>query len=139
MEDAISPRTFFLSRLFGLYYILAALSMVIHKQTTVETVTALLHNSPVMFLLGIITLVAGLAMVLAHNIWSGGALAVIVTLIGWITLIKGLLFLFLPPEMDAGFFLSRLHYEQFFYLYAGVSFVLGVYLTYGGFTSKSHT
>src|SRR5437764_800103 len=29
--------------------------------------------------LGVITLAAGLAMILAHNIWSGGALAVVVT------------------------------------------------------------
>jgi hypothetical protein len=44
--------------------------------------------------LGAITLAAGLAMVLAHNIWSGGALVVVVTVVGWITLIKSLLFLF---------------------------------------------
>jgi hypothetical protein len=40
-------------------------------------------------------------MVLAHNIWSGGVLALIVTLVGWVTLIKSLSFLFLPPEIDA--------------------------------------
>ena len=134
----MSPRTVFLGKLLGLYEIVAAISMILHKQTTVETVTALVHNSPVIFLVGIITLAAGLAMVLAHNIWSGGAVAVIVTLIGWITLIKGLLFLFLPAEMEAGFFLGSLHYEQFFYLYAGFALVLGGYLTYGGFSSTSH-
>jgi hypothetical protein len=76
-------------------------------------------------------------MILAHNIWSGGALVVIVTLVGWITLIKSLLFLFLPPEMEAGLFLGQLHYRQLFYLYTSVSLVLGVYLTYGGFKSRS--
>ena len=83
-------------------------------------------------------LAAGLAMVLAHNIWSGGALVVVVTLVGWITLIKSLSFLFLPPEVDAGLFLRQLHYQQLFYLYGAFSLVLGVYLTYGGFLSKSH-
>jgi len=86
----------------------------------------------------VITLAAGLAMVLAHNIWSGGALAVVVTLVGWITLIKSLFFLFLPPEMEAGFFLRQLHYQELFYWYGAVSLVLGVYLTYGGFTSRKH-
>jgi vacuolar-type H+-ATPase subunit I/STV1 len=86
-----------------------------------------------MLIVGVITLAAGLAMVLAHNIWSGGTLAVIVTLIGWLTLIKGLLFLFLSPEMEAEFFLRQLHYQQLFYLYGAFSLVLGVYLTYGGF------
>ena len=55
----MSPLTFFLSRLLGLYYLLAALSMFLHKQTYVETVTALIHNSPVMFVVGIITVIAG--------------------------------------------------------------------------------
>ena len=112
--------------------------MFLHKQNYVETVTALIHNSPVMFVVSIITVIAGLAMVLAHNVWSGGALAVVVTLIGWITLVKGLLFLLLPPEMEAEFFLGKLHYGQLYYFYAVISLVLGVYLTYGGFKSASH-
>jgi len=57
----------------------------------------------------------------------------VVTIVGWITLIKSLFFLFLPPEMEAGLFLRQLHYQQLFYLYGTFSFVLGVYLTYGGF------
>jgi len=89
------------------------------------------------FIVGVITLAAGLAMVLAHNIWSGGALAVIVTLVGWITLIKSLFFLFLPPELEAGFFLRQLHYQELFYVYGAISLVLGIYLTYGGFKSRS--
>jgi hypothetical protein len=96
-------------------------------------VTALLQNPSMMLIVGIITLAAGLAVVLAHNIWSGGALVVVVTIVGWITLIKSLLFLFLPPEMEAGLFLGQLHYRQLFYLYAAISLVLGVCLTYGGF------
>ncbi|MGA2646872.1 MAG: hypothetical protein ABSF15_19345, partial [Candidatus Sulfotelmatobacter sp.] len=108
----MSSRTIFLSRLIGLYCIVIALSMMTRRQVTVETVTALLQNSSMMLIVGIITLAAGLAVVLAHNIWSGGALVVVVTLVGWITLIKSLFFLFLPPEMEAGLFLGQLHYRQ---------------------------
>src|SRR5208282_889459 len=138
LEGTMLPRTLFLSRLIGLYCILVAISMITRKQAALESVTALLHNPSMIFIVGVITLAAGLAMVLAHNIWSGGALAVIVTLVGWITLIKSLFFLFLPPEMEAGLFLGQLHYQQLFYLYTGVSLVLGIYLTYGGFKSTSH-
>jgi hypothetical protein len=134
----MSPRTIFLSRLIGLYCILVALSMITRRQATLESVTALLHNPSMIFIVGIITLAAGLAMALAHNIWSGGALAVVVTLVGWITLIKSLFFLFLPPEVEARLFLQQLHYQEFFYFYGAVSLVLGVYLTHGGFTSRKH-
>jgi hypothetical protein len=134
----VSPRTLFLSRLIGLYCILMGLSMMTRGQATVETVTALLQNSAMTLILGGITLAAGLAMVLAHNIWSGSVLAVVVTLIGWMALAKSLFFLFLPHEMEAGLFLGQLHYGQLFYVYAAISLVLGVYLTYGGFKSRSH-
>jgi len=134
----MSPRTLFLSRLIGLYCILAALSMMTRREATLATVTALVQNPSMMLTLGVITLAAGLAMVLAHNIWSGGAVAVVVTIVGWITLFKSLLFLFLPPEMAAGLYLRELHYQQLFYLYGTISLVLGVYLTYSGFTSRSH-
>jgi len=67
----MSPRTLFLSRLIGLYCIFIALSMMTRRQATVETVTVLLQNSSMMLIVGIITLAAGLAVVLAHNIWSG--------------------------------------------------------------------
>jgi len=133
----MSSRTIFLSRLIGLFCLLLVLSMVIHRQAEVDSLAGLLHNPSEMMVLGIITLAAGLAMVLAHNIWSGGVLAVIVTLVGWMTLIKSLFFLFLPPEMEAGFFLGQLHYRQLFYMYTAISLVLGVYLTYGGFKSRS--
>jgi hypothetical protein len=133
----MSLRTLFLSGLIGLYCILVALSMITRRQATLESVTAFLHDPSMIFILGLITLAAGLAMVLAHNIWSGGALVVIVTIVGWITLLKSLLLLFLPPEMEAGMFLGQLHYRQLFYLYGAFSLVLGVYLTHGGFMSRS--
>ncbi|MGA8342030.1 MAG: hypothetical protein WB781_08855 [Candidatus Sulfotelmatobacter sp.] len=133
----MSSRTIFLSKLIGLYCILIGLSMMTRGQATVETVTALLQNPMMTLIVGVITLAAGLAMVLAHNIWTGGALVVVVTVVGWIALIKSLFFLFLSPEMEAGLFLGQLHYRQLFYLYTAISLVLGAYLTYSGFTSRS--
>jgi len=133
----MSPRTLFLSRLIGLYCILIALSMITRKQATLESVTAVLRDPSMIFVLGAITLIAGLAMVLMHNIWSGGALVVIVTLVGWMTLIKSLSFLFLPTDVNAEFFLRQLHYQTLFYLYGTFLLVLGIYLTYGGFRLRS--
>jgi hypothetical protein len=132
----MSPRTVFLGRLIGLYCILASLALAAHRQATVETMTAMIQTPPVLLLAGIIALVAGLAMVLGHNVWSGGALPVIVTLVAWITLIRGLLILFLPPRAEVGIF-AGLHFERFFYLYLGIGLVLGVYLTYSGFKASS--
>ncbi|MGA8792521.1 hypothetical protein, partial [Candidatus Binatus sp.] len=86
----MSPLTTFLSRLIGLFCIIISVSMVAHRHATVETVTALVHNPPLLLIVAVIALIAGLAIVLGHSIWSGSVLPVIVTLVGWLILIKGL-------------------------------------------------
>lgn len=126
----MSPRTVFLGRLIGLYCILIALSMLAHKQATVEMATAWLRQPELLFLSGVIVVAARLALILGHNIWSGGVLPVVVTLVGWVALLKGLLILFLSPDTASGFFLATLHYEDYFYFYAAFSLLLGIYLAY---------
>ena len=132
----MSPRTIYLGRLIGLYCVLVALAMISHKQAAVETMTALIHDAPVLFFVSIVAMVAGLAVVLAHNIWSGGALPVVVTLVGWISLVKGLVFLLLPPETSLAYF-EALRYGQFFYAYLTVTLVIGIYLTFASFRSST--
>jgi hypothetical protein len=63
-----------------------------------------------------------------------GTLPVVVTLVGWLILIRGLLLLFLSPAAAIGLF-AGLHFEQLFYLYAGITFIIGAYLAYAGFRS----
>jgi hypothetical protein len=126
----MSSRTAFLGRLIGLYCILIALAMMIRKDATMDVVTAMMHNAQLLLSLGAITVIAGLAIVLSHNIWSGGAVTVMVTLVGWIVLIKGSLLLFLSPEQESGIFLDSLHLQQGFYFYLGGALLLGIYLTY---------
>jgi hypothetical protein len=130
----MSRLTTFLSRLIGLSAVLFALSLVTHKQASVETMTALVHNPPLLLIFGMVWLIAGLAIILGHNVWSGGVLPVVVTLVGWLILLRGLLLLTLPPLAAVGLF-TGLHYDQLFYLYIAISLVFGAYLTYGGFSS----
>jgi len=137
MVFVMSPRTTFLSRLIGLYCILVSLYMVTHKQVTVEMVTALVHAQPALFAVGLMGMTIGLAMVLGHNVWSGGTLPVVVTLVGWTAVAKSLLCLFLSPEAASEFFLGWCRYEQLFFLYAGISLLLGIYLIYGGLRSTA--
>ncbi len=121
-------RTTYLAQLIGLYCILVALFMATHKQATVETVTALLDSRPLLFMTGLIAMSGGLALVLGHNVWSGGALPVVVTLVGWTVLIKSLLLLFLSPDAASALFRSALYYEQFFYEYTVITLALGICL-----------
>jgi len=132
----MSPRTQFLSRILGLYCIVAGLCLLLRGRAIADTVVLLLHDAPLVFFVGVVLLAAGLAMVLAHNLWSGGALTVVVTLIGWATAIKGAAFLAVPPAAVADFYLMDLHYEEHVYLFAAFSLVVGLFLAYGGFKKR---
>jgi len=90
-----------------------------------------------MLVLGVLTLTAGLATVLTHNVWSGGALPVVITIVGWLSVMKGLAFLLLSPETETQVFLTNLHYEQNFYFFMAFSVAIGAYLAYFGFVSKT--
>lgn len=133
----MADRTRFLARLIGLYCLLAAAAMALHHEAWVTAVAVIVHAPALMLLVGTSVVAAGLALVLSHNVWSGGALPVIVTLIGWLTLAKGLGFWLLPPAQMAQLYLERLHYAELYYLYAAVSLVIGLYLTIAGFVAAA--
>jgi hypothetical protein len=108
------------------------------RQAALNAVGALVAEPGALLVLGFVVLGVGIAMVLGHSVWSGGAVPVVVTIVGWLTLLKGLFLTFLAPA-GAAAYLSAVRYEQLFYIYAGVMLALGAYLTYGGFTVKGNS
>jgi hypothetical protein len=131
----MKPLTVFLGRFLGLFTLITSFWLLVERQTTLSTIPALLGNRPAMVIFAIIALAGGLAIVLAHNIWSGGVLPVLVTLIGWVMLIRGVSFLFLPPEVTLHI-LAAMQIERFFYIYFAIPFILGIYLTYISFSQR---
>lgn len=132
----MDERTTFLGKLLGIYLILVSIAMAANKAATIQTVMALVHDAPVMFVLGLILVAAGLAMILSIGWWSRGALPFVVRLISWLTLLKGLAFLFWPPSAAPGIVLWGSLYEQYFYVDVGIVFVLGAYLTFASFKAR---
>ena len=130
----MSPLTIFLAKFLGLYCIIVALAMMTRKQSAIATVKALIANPPLLLLVEVIGLAGGLAMILGHNIWSGGALPVIVTLVGWLMAIRGAGLLALSQDATTKLF-EAMQYERLFYFYMGGTVLLGLYLTFAGFTT----
>jgi hypothetical protein len=128
------PLTAFLAKLIGLYCIILALAMMAHKQSTIETIKALIRNPPLLLFVEVIALIAGLAMVLGHNIWSGGALTVIVTLLGWVITIRAVVLLALSEDAKLNL-IKALRYEEWFHLYMGAILILGIYMTFASFSA----
>jgi len=130
----MSSLTIFLAKLLGLYCIIVALTMMSRKQTAVASIKALVANPPLLLFAEVIGLGGGLAMIIGHNIWSGGALPVVITLIGWLMVIRSAGLLALSPAGTVRL-VEVLHYEKLFYFYMGGTLVLGLYLTWAGFSA----
>jgi hypothetical protein len=125
--------TKFIAKLLGLWMVLTMLGMAADKTGTVEALNGFFNDPGLMWVTGVFTMLVGLAIVVGHNRWSGGALRVAVTIVGWVILIKGLAFVWLPPTAQTLFHQS-LHFAQFYYAYLVVAFVVGACLIYGGFS-----
>jgi hypothetical protein len=123
--------TIYLARLIGLLAVLLACALLVRGNTMI---TATVVNGPVMLVYAIFSLAAGLAIILGHNVWSGGTLPVIVTLVGWLIFAKGLVLLLVSPETLA-LVLERMQYGEHYPLYILPALIIGLYLTYAGFRS----
>jgi hypothetical protein len=127
----MSRLTVFLARLIGLFTVLLVAGLMVRGSAMVESAVA---DAPVMLVYAIISLAAGLAVILGHNVWSGGALPVVVTVVGWLMLAKGLVLLLLTPETVRQLF-SGMHYGAHYDLYLLPALAIGLYLTFAGFTA----
>jgi len=92
----MSALTIFLAKLLGLYCIIVGLTMMGNRRTMIDAVNSLIRSPSLILLAGVIAVGVGLGLVVGHNIWSGGALPVVVTVIGWLSLIKGVALLAQP-------------------------------------------
>ncbi len=123
--------TVFLARFIGLFTVLLVIGMLVRGGATIEAAVA---DGPMMLVYAIVSLAAGLAVILGHNVWSGGALPVVVTVVGWLMLAKGLMLLLVTPEAMKQLF-GGMHYGEHYYLYLLPAFAIGLYLTWAGFTA----
>ena len=130
----MSSQTRFLARLIGLFLVAMSLALVVNQTAMTDTVTAIVHAPGLLLAFGMIALVVGLAVVLSHNLWSGGAAVILVTLFGWLMLVRGVGLLLLPSAVIVSLF-ERVHFGEFAYLYAAVVFVVGLFLAWSGFRS----
>jgi hypothetical protein len=126
----MSRLTVFLARLIGLFTVLLVAAFMIRGSAIIETTAA---DGPVMLFYAITSLAIGSAMILGHNVWSGGALPVVVTLVGWLIFAKGLLLVLVTPQTLPRLF-GEMQYGAHAPLFLAPSLLIGLYLAWAGFT-----
>ena len=126
--------TDFLSRLIGLLLVCVAASIMLQPRAFVKVLDDLLAGRTVLFMVGVALLLAGLAIVLTHNTWNLGFRASVITLIGWVLILRGLASMFVPGN-DIERLVRWMKFEKYPQAYGIMTLAVGAYLTWAGFTS----
>ena len=84
-----------------------------------------------MFLGGIIALVVGMSVITFHNIWNS-PLAIVISLFGWLGVLKGLILILFPEKMKKDF--KKLYKsDNFVFGYGFVVMMVGFAIAFCGF------
>ncbi len=123
--------TLFLAQVLGLYCLCLVVVMIAHRNDVNDFVHEFMKSTALVFFTGSIALLVGLMIVVSHNIWTldiRGA----VTLMGWLSVFKGASRLMYPRATQR--LAGRVMKSNWYWSMLALVAVLGVYLTYAGFT-----
>lgn len=126
--------TLYLAKAFGLFILIACGAFAARPRSALIAVKAVADQPGTLLTIGVFTLAIGVACVLGHTLWRSGALAAVVTLLGWATLLKGVLLLATPPRTLKAIY-RALHYPQTFRWVMAGGVVFGAALTIAAFSS----
>jgi hypothetical protein len=119
----------YLAEVWGISIVVVSLALLI-KEKYLKRLFASMETEDNLFSWGLISVVIGIA--LAHNIWVKNW-QVIITILGWASLIKGLALLFMPEKMKA--YVKKMENNQWVPVALVVGVVIGLIITYLGFTA----
>jgi len=114
-----------LAQILGMVFSVLGLSMVLNKKWMTLVVDEMFKNQGLTWLAGLITLLMGATIVVINNIWTSG-LPLIITILGWLTLLKGV-FLMLFPNISFSYY-KKMNKENVFVWGGLFVFILGVML-----------
>lgn len=119
----------FFAKFIGLYLTLVAIAMIINVKGFQRYIRAIMNDQSQIILLGILSLVFGLIVVILHNVWTGWP--IIITLLGWLAVIKGLVRLYVPDWHAR--ILKPFTQTNYYYIATAITLILGLILIYFGF------
>ena len=82
-------------QLFGIAYLVMGIGGVIKRDAYIKLMDDFSKSMGLLFVTGLLTITVGFIMVTFHNVWVMGW-TVIITIFGWIALIKGIVILMFP-------------------------------------------
>lgn len=126
MENSV-----FIAKIIGPFFIIVALGLLLNLKHYLRMMEEFCKSSTLLYLGGFNAFIFGILIVLFHNVWQL-QWPVIITILGWIGLIKGVALLVFPDAMAR---LSSRYTKSStpLIVHAAVILVLGVFLTVMGY------
>ena len=121
----------FLARLLWPLFMVIALSIILNGNTFDHIIKEFPKNSYILYLSGLIAYLMGALILLSYNSWILNWF-VIITVMWYMALIKGIAILLFPEQMIK--LTKRMKFNRWLLVFVGiVYFILGAYLSFLGF------
>ena len=88
----------FLAKLLGPILLVAGIAMLVNRKELDALAQEILRSRVLFFLLGLIDLAIGLAIVLTHNVWVADW-RLVITLLGWLLMVRGAVRMLIPDQI----------------------------------------
>ena len=118
-------------QLIGIVYCSVGIGAIMNKNFYDDLFEGFRKNLSLTFINGVLAVIAGYLLVSFHNVWAW-ELSVIITIFGWLALLKGIFFLIMPKVMlDKS--KSMLENEKFLAVHRILMMIFGVGFLYIGY------
>lgn len=121
----------FLAKALGLYVLIMAVMMFAKEKKVKVIVKEMCSDPAMMFLSGCMTLIVGILLVNVHNMWFSDW-RILITLIAWITLIKGVIRT-LFPHIAVRIINKIMKNKMTYQVISGIALLIGLILCYYGY------
>ena len=86
----------FLAQAFGLYLVIGGVALLARPKVMHDIIDLFARNEAAVMMGGFLSLVVGIPLVLVHSVWDGPLWQTIVTVLVWLTFLKGLVRVLVP-------------------------------------------
>ena len=124
-------RSTYLAKLFGPVLVILGVSLLVRGQSFVGVFQDILYSPTLIFVLCVLGLLGGIAVILAHNVWAKDW-RIIITILGWVSAIESAIWLIVPHTMLQRIVMPLLT-PSFLFVYGIVVLLLGGVLSYFGY------
>lgn len=122
-----------LARLIGPLFVLIGIGILINHKHYAAMISRFMESPDLYYMSGMLAFVAGIAVVLHHNLWVADW-RVVITLLGWISVLKGAVRIVFPT-FGSGIAKAYADSRALLASNAVLILIIGAWLTFEGFQS----